>query len=77
MYLGANEVSMILQVSKIIIVLVNMGLRGRILAAAAEVKAAISISHGRLVSAGARPRIIKKEWTKPSVDQDSNHIMLN
>lgn len=77
LYLSANEVSMILQVSKVIIVLVNTGQRGRVLAAATEVKEGISISHNRLTPAGAGPGTIKERCTKHSMDQDSNHIMLN
>lgn len=50
---------MISQVSKIIIVLETTGLRGKVLAAAAKAKEVISISHGRLVPAGAGPRIIE------------------
>lgn len=68
---------MILQVSKIIIVLVNTGLRGRVLAAAAEAKEGISISHSRLVPAGSGPRTIKESCTKHPMEQDSNHIMVN
>ena len=68
---------MISQVSKIIIVLVNTGLRGRVLAVASEEKEAISISHSRLVPAGAGPRMIKEKCTKHSVGHNSNHIMLN
>lgn len=67
LYLGANGVSMISQVSKIIIVLVNTSLRVRILAAAAEVKEGISISQSRFVPAGAAPRKMRERHTK------SNH----
>lgn len=68
---------MISQVSEIITVLVNTGLSGRVLAAASEVKEGISISHSRLVPAGAGPRTIKGRCTNHSMGQDSHHIMLN
>ena len=63
---------MISQVSKTIIVLVNTGLRGRVLAAATEVKKAVSISRGKIVSAEARLRMIKKKRTKQSMDQEAS-----
>lgn len=63
---------MISQVSKIIIVLGNTGLRGRVLAAATEVKKAVSISCGRTVSAGAGLSMMKEKRTKQSMDQEAS-----